>query len=58
MRAFDTRWLVVEPMAIALLQATTVRLKIIGNEMIKNVGKYESCMVSKLPLVFKPTRSY
>ncbi len=26
----------------------TVRLKIIGNDIIKNVGKYESCMVSKL----------
>ena len=25
----------------------TVRLKIIGNEIIKNIGKSESCMVSK-----------
>ena len=57
MRAFDTRWLVVEPMAIALLRATTVRLRILGNEMIKNVGKYESRTVSKLPLVFKRTRT-
>ena len=27
--------------------STTLRLKIIGNEIIKNVGKPESCMVSK-----------
>ena len=26
-----------------------MRLKIIGNEIIKNVGKSQSCMVSKLP---------
>ena len=36
----------------------TVRLKIIGNDIIKNVGKYESCMVSKLPIIFKRTRIY
>ena len=36
----------------------TVRLKIIGNEMIKNVGKSQSCMVSKLPIIFKRTRTY
>jgi len=37
--------------------ATTVRLKIIGDEIItKNVGKSESCMVSKLPIIFKRTR--
>ena len=35
----------------------TVRLKVIGNEMIKNVGKYESCMVSKVPIIFKRTRT-
>ena len=35
----------------------TVRSKIIGNEMIKNVGKSQSCMVSKLPIIFKRTRS-
>ena len=34
---------------------TTVRLKTIGNDIIKNVGKSESCMVSKLPIVFKRT---
>ena len=35
----------------------TVRLKIIGNDIIKNVGKYQSCMVSKLPIIFKRTRT-
>ena len=35
----------------------TVRLKIIGNEMIKNVGQSESCMVSKWPIIFKGNRS-
>ena len=34
----------------------TVRLKIIGNDIIKNVGNYQSCMVSKLPIIFKRTR--
>ena len=34
-----------------------MRLKIIGHEMIKNVGKSESCMVSKVPIIFKRTRS-
>ena len=34
-----------------------VRLKIIAHEMIKIVGKYQSCMVSKLPIIFKRTRS-
>ena len=29
--------------------SATVRLKIIGNEIIKHVGKSQSCMVSKLP---------
>ena len=33
------------------LAATTVRLKIIGNELRKYVGKYQSCMVYKLPTV-------
>ena len=33
----------------------TVRLKIIGNDIIKNVGKYQSCMVSKLPIIWKQT---
>ena len=37
--------------------SSTVRLKIIGNEMIKNVGQSESCMVSKLPIIFKRTRT-
>ena len=37
---------------------STARLKILGNEiMIKNVGKSQSCMVSKLPIIFKRTRS-
>eukprot|EP01048_Picozoa_sp_COSAG05_P038962 COSAG05_NODE_19068_length_298_cov_0.778894_1_plen_36_part_01 len=27
-----------------------VRLHIIRNAFIKNVGKYQSCMVSKLPI--------
>ena len=30
-----------------------VRLKIIRNELIKNVGKFQSCMVSKLRIIFK-----
>ena len=30
-----------------------VRLKIIGNDLIKNVGKFHSCMVSKLRIIFK-----
>ena len=34
-----------------------MRLKIIGNEIIKNVGKYDSCMVYKLPITFKRTRT-
>ena len=34
--SFSKHWLV-----------CTVRLKIIGNDNIKNVGKYEACMVSK-----------
>ena len=29
------------------LQPITVRVKRIGNDMIKTVGKYQSCMVSK-----------
>ena len=40
-----------------VVPSPTVRLKIIGNEIIKNVGKSESCMVSKLPIIFKRTRS-
>ena len=35
-----------------------MRLKIIGNEIIKPVCKSESCMVSKLPIIFKRTRIY
>eukprot|EP01048_Picozoa_sp_COSAG05_P014478 COSAG05_NODE_1644_length_4351_cov_343.181091_4_plen_155_part_00 len=30
--------------------------QIIGNERIKNVGKSQSCMVSKLPIIWKRTR--
>ena len=30
---------------------------IIGNASIKNVGKYQSCMVSKLPITWKRTRT-
>ena len=37
--------------------AGTVRLKIIGNEIIKTVGKYEPRMVSKLPIIFTRTRT-
>ena len=39
------------------LGQNTVRLKIIDNEIIKNVGKHESCTVSKLPIIFKRTRT-
>ena len=35
----------------------TVRLKMIGDAIIKNVGKSVSCMVSKLPSIFKRTRT-
>ena len=35
----------------------TMRLKIIGNARIKNVGQSQSCMVSKLPMmIFNGTR--
>ena len=30
-----------------------MRFHIIGNARIKNVGKYQSCMVSKLPVIWK-----
>ena len=30
-----------------------VRFQIIGNARIKNVGKSQSCMVSKLPIIWK-----
>ncbi len=36
---------------------TTMRLKILGNELIKIVGKSESCMVYKLPIIFKRTHT-
>ena len=36
----------------------TVRLEIVGNEIFQNVGKSKSCMVSKLPIIFKRTRMY
>ena len=36
----------------------TVRLKIVGNESIQNVGKYESCMVSKLMTDYLQTDPY
>ena len=32
-----------------------VRFHIIGHARIKNVGKYQACMVSKLPIVWKQT---
>ena len=32
-----------------------VRFQIIGNALIENVGKYQSCMVSKLPIIWKQT---
>eukprot|EP01047_Picozoa_sp_COSAG01_P109863 COSAG01_NODE_38713_length_486_cov_0.788114_1_plen_44_part_10 len=35
-----------------------IRLNIIDNEIIKTVGTYESCMVSKLQIIFKRTRMY
>ena len=42
--------------AIVLGAALSVRLKIIRNELIKNVCKCQSCMVSKLRIIFKRTR--
>ena len=36
-------------MLLDLVCCYSMRLTIIGNEIIKNVGKSESCMVSKLP---------
>ena len=44
-------------MMMILRYCHTVRLKIIGREMIKNIGKSQSCMVSTLPIIFKRTRS-
>ena len=41
-----------------VIASHTVRLKIISNEIIKHVDKYESCMVSKLPIIFKRTHSH
>ena len=32
-----------------------VRFQLIGNACIKNVGKYQSCMVSQLPIIWKQT---
>ena len=32
-----------------------VRFQIIRNACIENVGKYQSCMVSKLPIIWKQT---
>ena len=32
-----------------------VRFHIIGHARIENVGKYQSCMVSKLPIIWKQT---
>ena len=34
-----------------------VRFQIIRNARIENVGKYQSCMVSKLRIIWKRTRS-
>ena len=34
-----------------------VRFHIIGNARIKNVGKSQSCLVSKLPIIWKRTRT-
>ena len=36
----------------------SVRLHIIDNARIKNVGKYQSCMVSKLPIICKQTDAF
>ena len=41
----------------SFLCLATMRSKIIGNELIKIVGKYESRMVCKLPIIVKWTRS-
>ena len=43
-------------MSCSYLSATPnirVRLNIIRNELIKNVGKFQSCMISKLRIIFK-----
>ena len=32
-----------------------VRFQIIGNARKENAGKYQSCMVSKLPIIWKQT---
>ena len=39
----------------ALSSELRVRFQIIGNARIKNVGKSQSCMVSKLPIIWKQT---
>ena len=36
---------------------STMRLNMIGNKLFKTVGKSQSCMVYKLPIIFKRTRS-
>ena len=41
--------------AMASQQQVRVRFHIIGNTRIKNVGKYQSCMFSKLPIIWKQT---
>ena len=40
---------------LSVRQLLRVRLKIIRNARIENVGKYQSCMVSKLRIICKQT---
>ena len=41
--------------AYSLLERLRVRFHIIRTARIKTVGKYQSCMVSKLPMIWKQT---
>ena len=63
-RTFDNQWFYSArwPGTRAAIDCTSreirqirVRFHIIGNDIIKNVGKSQSCMVSKLPIAWKQT---
>ena len=42
-------------LTLGSVKSCTVRLRIIRNEIIKTICKSQSCMVSKLPIIFKRT---
>ena len=43
------------PFGIVVLASEEVRVHIIRHARIENVGKSQSCMVSKLPIIWKQT---